>query len=449
MKIAIIGTGYVGLVVGTCLSSVGHKVTCVDHDEAKIETLRRGHVPIYEPGLEAMIAASVENDRLHFDTDTGEASSRAEVVFIAVGTPPGEDGSADLSHVLAAAREIARHITRDDVIVVCKSTVPVGTCDRVRETIAAITPHRFHVVSNPEFLKEGSALSDFQSPERVIIGASDEGAAARVAKLYDPFMRRDSRVLIMDVRSAEMTKYASNAMLAAKISFINEIANLCDVMGADVEHVRHGMSMDERIGPHFIYPGVGYGGSCFPKDVRALAKLGQSQSLSMDLLSAIERVNRTQKTKLVDIARHHFGDDGFDDKVFAVWGLSFKPRTDDVREAPALATIRRLVHGGARILAHDPVASDNASRALANLPEGSFRVVEDAYDALHGAHALFVFTEWSQYRVLDIEQFLANTAPGAVIFDGRNIYDPKTMAAQGIAYYTIGRNLYQHPRADE
>ncbi len=437
MKVAVIGTGYVGLVAGACFADVGNDVVCVDRDELKIARLKEGIIPIYEPGLEALVKRNHADKRLLFTTDTAEAVRNAHVIFIAVGTPPGEDGSADLSHVLAVAQDIARNLNEDGKVVVCKSTVPVGTADRVREVLVSHGSYVAHVVSNPEFLKEGSAVTDFFSPDRVIVGASDDVAAKTVGQLYKPFMRRSERILYMDNRSAEMTKYASNSMLAAKISFINEIANICDVVGADVTLVREGMAMDERIGPHFIYPGVGYGGSCFPKDVRALSKIALDHDLEPNLLDAIERVNNNQKLRLVDIA-HGFFQGDLKGKRFAVWGLSFKPKTDDTREAPALISIRRFVEAGATILASDPVALENASEDLKDLGD-SITFLDDHYSTLEGADALFVFTEWNEFRSPDFHRIKGLMA-NPVIFDGRNIYEPAMLKALGFAYFGIGRS---------
>lgn len=443
MKVAVIGTGYVGLVAGACFADVGNDVICVDRDVRKIEALEQGVIPIYEPGLEAMVLRNHQEGRLHFTTSTPDAVRASHVIFIAVGTPPDEDGSADLSHVLAVAKEIAQSLDGPDKIVVCKSTVPVGTADRVREELAAHGSFTAHVVSNPEFLKEGSALKDFLSPDRVIIGAADERAASTVGKLYKPFMRRSERILSMDNRSAEMTKYASNSILAAKISFMNEIANICDQVGADVSLVRKGMAMDERIGPHFIYPGVGYGGSCFPKDVRALSKIALDHDIEPRLLRAIESVNNAQKLRLVDIATGFYQGD-LAGKKFAVWGLSFKPKTDDVRESPALLSMRRFVEQGATIAACDPVAMKNAEEEVEDMPQGAVSFHRDAYATLEGAHALFIFTEWNEFRSPDfprIKQLL--TEP--VIFDGRNIYDPAEMRELGFTYFGIGRSSRNLP----
>ncbi len=436
MQITVIGTGYVGLVAGACFADVGNEVTCVDANPQKVELLRAGEIPIYEPGLQALVQRNAEEGRLSFVVEAAQAIQRAEIIFIAVGTPPGEDGSADLSYVLAVAREIATHMNNFKVIV-CKSTVPVGTCDRVRDLVRSLTDVPFAVVSNPEFLKEGAALKDFQSPDRVVIGCDDLDAARKVGLLYKPFMRRSDRILYMDVRSAELTKYASNAMLATKISFMNEIANLADRVGADVELVRVGMSMDERIGSHFIFPGAGYGGSCFPKDVRALHRLAAQQGMDAPLLHAVEDVNNRQKLRLVDLAVSFFGED-LTGKKFAAWGLSFKPRTDDIREAPALIAIRELVARGATVMATDPVAIENAREELEALGD-RVRFDEDNYAVAEGADALFVFTEWNEFRSPDLKR-LSTIMRQPVIFDGRNIYDRAQLASHQFTYFCIGRN---------
>lgn len=439
MNVTVVGTGYVGLVVGACLADVGNDVICVDHDPAKVEMLKAGGIPIYEPGLDAIVARNIRDSRLSFTTEPAQAIKDAEIIFIAVGTPPGEDGSADLQYVLAVAETIAEHM-QEEKIVICKSTVPVGTCDKVRELIQSKSAHNVHVVSNPEFLKEGSAVRDFQSPDRVIIGSDDERASRKVGNLYAPFMRRSNRILHMNVRSAEMTKYASNSMLATKISFMNEIANLCDAVGADVEMVRQGMSMDERIGPHFIFPGVGFGGSCFPKDIRALSYLGDQVGRPTPLVKAVEQVNDQQKTRLVDVANGFYQGE-LEGKHFAVWGLSFKPKTDDIREAPALISIRALVGAGATITAFDPIAAENASAELADLGE-SVSYVENQYDALDNADGLFIFTEWNEFRSPNFKQ-IAKLLNQPVIFDGRNLYDLQDLKERGIKYFCIGRATHQ------
>ena len=435
MRIVVMGTGYVGLVTGACLASAGNTVTCVDVDEDKIAALKRGECPIYEAGLEPLIRQHHAQKRLHFTTDPGPAIEKAEIVFIAVGTPSDTDGSADLRYVLNVSKTIAAHIGGYTVVIV-KSTVPVGTCDLVRETISSATDQPFDVVSNPEFLKEGSAVQDFMSPARVIIGSASERAADLVSELYAPFMRRRERIVRTNVRSAEMTKYASNAMLAAKISFMNEIANLCEAVGADVEDVRIGMSFDERIGPHFIFPGVGYGGSCFPKDVRALERLGAEHECSTSMLSAIHHVNEAQKLKLVAEVVERYGED-LRGRTFAVWGLAFKPKTDDVREAPALETIRWLVSHGAKVRAHDPAARETAASELKDHAD-SVEFFPDEYEALRGADALLIHTEWGIYRSPDFER-IGELLSSKCILDGRNLYDPDRMKSRGYDYYSIGR----------
>lgn len=440
MKIAVVGTGYVGLVTGACLANVGNDVVCADTDVAKIEMLNSGGIPIYEEGLDVLVARNLEDGRIQFTTDTDSAIQGADVIFIAVGTPPDEDGSADLQHVVAVAKQIGENLNGYK-IVICKSTVPVGTCDKVKETIQGITDQDFDVVSNPEFLKEGTAIQDFQSPDRVVIGCENREAAETVGSLYRPFFRRSERIVYMDVRSAEMTKYASNAMLATKISFINEIANICDRVGADVEMVRTGMSLDQRIGPHFIYPGVGYGGSCFPKDVRALASLGQESGAKTILLDSVKEVNRLQKLRLYHAAREKLG--SLAGKKIAVWGLSFKPRTDDVRESASLINIRLFLEDGATVAATDPEAVENAKRDLADLGElGSAEAPitfhEDDYEPLKDADVLFIFTEWSQFRSPDFDR-VKSLMRAPVIFDGRNLYSPADMRERGFDYFSIGR----------
>ncbi len=434
MKVAVLGTGYVGLVTGACFASVGNTVTCVDIDEEKVAALNRGECPIFEPGLEPMIEQHHNENRLFFTTDPTDAIRDAEVIFIAVGTPSDHDGSADLKYVLAVSETIAENI-QDGAIVVMKSTVPVGTCDLIRQTIEKKTDASFDVVSNPEFLKEGSAVGDFLSPDRVIIGTSSDESAKVLHELYGPFMRRRDRIVRMSVRSAEMTKYASNAMLATKISFMNEIANLCEAVGADVEAVRNGMSYDERIGPHFIFPGAGYGGSCFPKDVRALERLGATNGAPTRILTAVNDTNDAQKHKLHKAVVDRFGD--VSGKTFAVWGLSFKPKTDDMREAPSLETIRALVKQGAKIRAHDPAARQTAAAELGDMVD-SVEFFSDEYRALDGADALVIHTEWAVYRSPDFTR-MAELLANPIVFDGRNLYDPDRMQSRGFEYTSIGR----------
>ena len=443
MRVAIFGTGYVGLVTGACLAEVGHDVVCVDVDAAKIDGLKNGVVPIYEPGLEPMVRASHAAGRLHFTTDAAAAIAHGEIVFIAVGTPPDEDGSADLQYVLAVARTIGRHIERP-VVVVDKSTVPVGTADRVRAAIAGELDARgvevaFDVVSNPEFLKEGDAVADCMRPDRIVIGADNPAAVARMRRLYAAFNRNHDRFVVMDVRSAELTKYAANAMLATKISFMNEIANIAERVGADVEAVRHGIGSDPRIGWHFIYPGAGYGGSCFPKDVQALARTAQQHGYVAQLLEAVESVNERQKGHLFELVQHHYDrgeDEGVRGKVFAVWGLAFKPNTDDMREASSRRLLAQLWEAGATVQAYDPEAMDEARRLFGERDD--LRLCASAHAALEGADALVVVTEWKEFRSPDFARMHAALGD-AVVFDGRNLYEPEEIEAAGLAYYGIGR----------
>jgi UDPglucose 6-dehydrogenase len=431
MKIAMIGTGYVGLVAGTCLADSGNDVVCVDVDERKIALLRNGEVPIYEPGLNELIAKNVRERRLSFSTDLASAVGPAEVVFIAVGTPEGETGEADLQYVLTAAREIGRAITHYTVVV-DKSTVPVGTADKVRAEIASVTNVEFDVVSNPEFLKEGAALDDFLKPDRVVIGVASERARQVMADLYAPFVRTENPILFMDLRSAEMTKYAANAMLATRVSFMNDVAALCERVGADVDHVRRGMGADRRIGYPFLFPGVGYGGSCFPKDVKALIRTAREEGIEFDLLRAVERTNDRQKRVLLHKAVKHFG--SIEGRTFAVWGLSFKPKTDDMREAPSVVLVEGLLGKGARVQCHDPVAESAARRYLGD------RVLyaKTPYDALEGADALFVVTEWNEFRHPDFAR-MRELMRSPVVFDGRNVFNPATMRERGFTWYGIGR----------
>ncbi len=432
MKIAVIGTGYVGLVTGTCFAESGHAVTCVDVDPRKVELLRGGGVPIYEPGLEELVHRNVREARLAFTTQAAEAVPGADVVFIAVGTPPGETGEADLSHVLGAARDVGRALT-GPCVVVNKSTVPVGSAEKVRAALAEVTRHPFDVVSNPEFLKEGAAIDDFMRPDRVVVGVESERARALMAELYAPFVRAEQPVLFMDLRSAELTKYAANAMLATRISFMNEIATLCDRLGADVDAVRRGVGSDRRIGHPFLHPGAGYGGSCFPKDVRALLTTARQIGLDFDLLRAVERVNERQKLSLVDKALRHFGG-SVSGRTFGLWGLAFKPRTDDMREAPALTIVEALVGGGARVRAHDPVAREVARRLLPPAVE----LVEEPYQAAEGADALLLVTEWNEFRQPDFARLRA-LMRGDLLLDGRNCWDAEKARAAGFVYQGIGR----------
>jgi UDPglucose 6-dehydrogenase len=431
MRIAIIGTGYVGLVAGTCFADSGNDVTCVDIDERKIRTLLEGQVPIYEPGLEELIRKNVREKRLGFTTNLAEAVAPAQAVFIAVGTPEGESGEADLQYVLAAAEQIGRAM-KQYTVVVDKSTVPVGTADKVRQAIAKVTSVEFDVVSNPEFLKEGAALDDFFKPDRVVIGADSERARKLMGELYAPFVRTEHPILFMDTRSAELTKYAANAMLATRISFMNDVAALCEKVGADVDFVRKGLGADKRIGYPFLFPGVGYGGSCFPKDVKALVTTAREYGLELDLLRAVERTNERQKKLLVNKAVKHFG--SLEGKKVGVWGLAFKPKTDDMREAPAIEVIEGLIGKGAQVSAHDPVAAHASKRVFGD----RIHYATVPYEALEGADALFVVTEWNEFRHPDFER-MKKLMKSPVIFDGRNIYDPVRMRELGFTYFGIGR----------
>jgi UDPglucose 6-dehydrogenase len=432
MKLAIVGAGYVGLVAGTCFAETGNDVTCVDIDESRIEMLKSGKVPIYEPGLEEMIRRNAEEQRLSFTTDLPAAVKKSSMTFIAVGTPQGPDGNANLDYVRATAKGIARAMDSFRVIVT-KSTVPVGTADRIKQWIGEETKQPFAVVSNPEFLKEGAAVDDFMKPDRVVLGGDHVEALEAVKELYEPFVRTGNPILIMDSRSAEMSKYASNAMLATKISFINEVARLCEQMNADIGEVRRAISLDRRIGPHFIFPGAGYGGSCFPKDIRAMIGMG-GQDSDMVLLRAVEAVNERQKSLLVEKVKRHFGAK-LSGVTFAVWGLAFKPRTDDMRDAPAIPVIESLLAAGARVQAFDPEAMEEARKLFGDRIQYTHR----NYDALHGAAALLILTEWNEFRRPDFER-IRNLLAEPVIFDGRNIYDPADLRRLGFKYYSIGRN---------
>lgn len=431
MRITVVGTGYVGLVTGTCFAESGNKVICVDREIAKIQQLQAGEIPIYEPGLEELVQRNCAAGRLSFSTDLDAAMNGAEVAFIAVGTPQGSDGNCDLSAVRAVSEEIGKAM-KGPLVVVNKSTVPVGTFRLVHDIISSATSHDVHVVSNPEFLKEGAAIDDFMKPDRVVIGTDDDSAAELMTELYSPFVRTGKPLLIMDPASAEMTKYAANAMLATKISFINDIARLCEVMGADVSKVRQGMGSDRRIGPHFLFPGVGYGGSCFPKDVRALSALAKEHDLEMDILDSVDAVNDRQKKFLAEKVVRRFGDD-LSGHVFALWGLAFKPRTDDVREAPAMVIARTLVQHGAEVRGHDPEAIENAREAMGDLID----YCEDPYDAVSGASALLLVTEWNEYRRPDFDR-LKDLLVEPVVFDGRNIWNEELIVKHGLEYHGIG-----------
>ncbi|MCF8177431.1 MAG: UDP-glucose/GDP-mannose dehydrogenase family protein [Sulfuritalea sp.] len=439
MKITVIGTGYVGLVSGTCLADVGNDVLCLDLDAAKIRTLNEGGIPIYEPGLEAMVRKNEAAGRLRFTTDIEAAVAHGVLQFIAVGTPPDEDGSADLQYVVSAARNVGRYMDGYKVVV-DKSTVPVGTGDKVRAAIdeelkARGVDFEFSVVSNPEFLKEGAAVEDFMKPDRIVVGAEDSRAIALMRELYAPFQRNHERLIVMDVKSAELTKYAANAMLATRISFMNELANLAEKLGADIEWVRKGIGSDPRIGFHFLYPGVGYGGSCFPKDVQALIRTAQDAGQDLQVLQAVEAANETQKSVLANKIVRRFGDD-LSGMTFALWGLAFKPNTDDMREAPSLVLIADLLARGAGVRAYDPVAAREARRILGE--NSSICYVTTPMEALDGADALAIVTEWKEFRSPDFDAIKAKLkAP--VIFDGRNLYDPGTPRKAGLEYFPIGR----------
>ncbi|TCS38563.1 UDP-glucose dehydrogenase [Paucimonas lemoignei] len=448
MKITIIGTGYVGLVSGACFADFGNNVLCLDVNARKVEMLKDGRIPIHEPGLDELVRRNAAAGRLSFTTSYDDAVEHAEVIFLAVGTPPDEDGSADLTHILAAARSIGERLTRP-VVVVDKSTVPVGTADSVRKAISDELDRRgadisFAVVSNPEFLKEGAAIEDFMRPDRIVVGSDDEQATKLMRQLYAPFSRNHDKMIEMDVRSAELTKYAANAMLATRISFMNELANLAEVLDADIEAVRLGIGSDPRIGPHFLYSGMGYGGSCFPKDVKALLKTSKDHGCTLHLLSAIETVNETQKGVLFEkIVRHFGGRDELAGKTIALWGLSFKPNTDDMREAPSLVLIRQLLQAGCRVQAYDPVAHAEARRILESsspesLSSGQLAIVASSTEAIDNADALVLVTEWKEFRAPDFG-LLAKTLRSKAIFDGRNQYDPAIVREAGLRYYGIGR----------
>jgi len=439
MKVAVFGTGYVGLVTGTCLAESGHDVICMDVDSAKIQGLQDGIIPIYEPGLEPMVIENQRHGTLRFTDDSNEAVAFAEMLFIAVGTPPDEDGSADLKHVLAVARSIGEQMCTAKTVVT-KSTVPVGTSERVRDTLQAALSARgqglgFEIASNPEFLKEGAAVADFMKPDRIIVGTDSERVRRQMAELYAPFNRNSDRLIFMDIRSAELTKYAANAMLATKISFMNEIANLAERLGADVEQVRQGIGSDPRIGYQFIYPGIGYGGSCFPKDVKALAHTALATGMTMALLSAVDAVNEQQKKRLMDLIERHYGKD-ITGKTFAVWGLAFKPKTDDMREAPSRVVLEALWERGAVVQAYDPEAMAEAARIYGSRPD--LLLVNTRDEALSGADALIICTEWQHFRAVDFSM-LTEKLSDRVIFDGRNVYDPAIPAAHGLTYFGIGR----------
>ena len=437
MKISVVGTGYVGLVSGTCFAETGITVTCVDIDKDKIDKLNQGIVPIYEPGLERMIERNVASNRLFFSTSLKESLEGSEAVFIAVGTPPDEDGSADLKYVLSVAGEVGRYMN-NYLVIVTKSTVPIGTAKKVKAAIQEELKKRkvdipFDVASNPEFLKEGNAIDDFLKPDRIVVGTESEQAEKLMKRLYKPFLLNGHPILFMDIPSAELTKYAANSMLATKISFMNDIANLCEIVGADINSVRRGIGSDSRIGNKFIYAGIGYGGSCFPKDVKALIKTATDNKHSLEILKAVEDVNDRQKSVIFNKIHHHFKGE-LREKTFALWGLSFKPQTDDMREAPALVIIEKLLEAGARIKAYDPVAMEEAERKLGKVIE----YTKDPYEALIDADAMILATEWQEFRVPNYK-VMERLMKDKLVFDGRNIYEPSEMKEFGFTYYSIGR----------
>jgi UDPglucose 6-dehydrogenase len=439
VKITIIGSGYVGLVSGACFADLGNDVVCLDLDEKKVAMLRAGGIPIYEPGLEQMVAHNVAAGRLKFTTDVAESVAHGVVQFIAVGTPSDQDGSADMRYVIAAARNIGRHMNEYRVIV-DKSTVPVGTSERVRTAVLDELRRRkaeieFSVVSNPEFLKEGAAVGDFMRPDRIVVGSSDERASQIMRQLYSPILRNHDRILIMDPRSAELTKYAANAMLATRISFMNELANLAEKLGANIESVRHGIGSDQRIGYSFLYAGVGYGGSCFPKDIQALQHTAGEYGMQLTIVDAVEKANRTQKQRLLEKVRVRFGEQ-LDGKHFAIWGLSFKPNTDDMREAPSRVVINGLISRGATVSVYDPVAMEEGKKIFAK--ESGLRFASSTTAALDGADALIIVTEWKEFRSPDFED-MKKRLKNPVVFDGRNLYDPATMREAGLEYFSVGR----------
>ncbi|MEL6657794.1 MAG: UDP-glucose/GDP-mannose dehydrogenase family protein [Bacteroidota bacterium] len=437
MNIAVVGTGYVGLVSGTCFAETGNQVVCVDIDKAKVARMQAGEVPIYEPGLELLFERNTRQGRLTFTTDLAAAIEHAEIILLALPTPPGEDGSADLSYILGVAQQLSTMITSYKIIV-DKSTVPVGTAEEVHKTLAAnLSTDLFDVVSNPEFLREGVAVDDFLKPDRVVIGTTSEKAQKKMYQLYEPFVRQGNPIIFMDERSAEMTKYAANSYLATRITFMNEIANLCEKVGANVDMVRRGMGSDSRIGKRFLFPGVGYGGSCFPKDVQALAKTSEEYEYDFRILKSVMSVNHQQRMRLVDKIKDHFGDD-LSGKTFALWGLAFKPNTDDIREAPAVYTIKSLLDAGAKLRVFDPEAMDNVRTLFGE----QIHFAEDQYDALIGADALAIATEWSVFRAPSFS-VMKELLKAPIIFDGRNLYDLELMMEKGFHYESIGRSIVQ------
>ncbi len=433
MHVGVVGAGYVGLVTGTCFAEMGNDVIIMDIDEVRIEGLLKGRVPIYEPGLEQLVGRNMAEQRLRFTTDITTAVENSLIIFIAVGTPPDEDGCADLTQVYSVAREIGRCLNSYKIIVT-KSTVPVGTTEKIREIVSEETGHQFDVASNPEFLKEGNAIDDCLKPDRIVIGVNDAGVGEKLKELYGAFVRTGKPIFVMDIASAEMTKYAANGLLAAKISFINELSRLCEKVGADIEMVRSGIGADPRIGPQFLFAGVGYGGSCFPKDVDALTRTGIQHNVPLRILESVQEANKAQRSHFLNKILNHYGEDGIVGKLFAIWGLSFKPRTDDIRDAPSIDIIRALLARGARIRAFDPVAMENAGRILGD----SIEYCAGNYECLEGVHGLIIMTEWNVFRHPDFDK-LKQLLIEPVIFDGRNLYNPRKMAEKGFVYYSIGR----------
>jgi UDPglucose 6-dehydrogenase len=436
MRISVVGTGYVGLVTGTCFAEAGNAVTCIDIDKQKVERMKKGIMPIYEPGLQELFERNIQEGKLHFTTDLTEGIAQAELIFLALPTPPGEDGSADLSYVISVADELGKLLDHP-VVIVNKSTVPIGTTQKIRDHIAKHAKVAFEVASNPEFLREGLAVADFMHPDRIVIGTSSKKVHEVMDQLYHPFVDDSRTILYMDERSAEMTKYAANSFLATKISFMNEIANLCEQMGADVDQVRLGIGSDERIGKHFLFPGIGYGGSCFPKDVKALYYTAQEHDNNLLILEAVMAVNNSQKQRLSGKVTRYFNDD-VAEKTFALWGLAFKPDTDDIREAPALEIIEKLTQAGAHIVAYDPEAAENVRKQLGHNKQLVF--VDDPYEAVEGADALLVATEWPEFKSPDFDKLKA-ALKAPVIFDGRNIFAVEDMVGRGFYYESIGRQI--------
>ena len=442
MKVTIVGTGYVGLVTGTCFAEMGNDVTCVDIDESKIKSMQSGSIPIYEPDLDVIFKHNIKEGRLSFTTDLKTGIDKAQIIFLALPTPPGEDGSADLSYILKVSQDLGP-LLKQYTVIVDKSTVPVGTSDKVRDELAKNSKVEFDVVSNPEFLREGFAVSDFMNPDRIVVGTSSKKAQEIMQELYRPFVNQGSKLYIMDARSAEMTKYAANSFLATKISFMNEVANLCELTGADVDAVRIGVGSDERIGDRFLYPGIGYGGSCFPKDVKALYKIAKDSDYGFQILAAVESVNDNQKLRLVEKIKKHYKND-LQGKRFALWGLAFKPDTDDIREAPALEIIKELIDAGASVVAYDPEAISNTKKYFGK--QNNLNFVVDEFDALLDADALVIATEWSQFRAPDFA-VIKSKLKSPTIFDGRNLYSPALMKNKGFHYESIGRKVVKS--ADE